>query len=235
MRNLVNDPTRLNAVLDLIFVDERMYCAYDSVKVEIGPPIGSSDHNSVFVPPVNYSRKQAVKRYSLYDLRESNILAFEKQFLSCDFERFYSDNDVDNKCSIFYEHMYKAMSVIPCTEVILTDNDTPWMSPLIKFLIDQRWKAFRARDWQQYNSLKMKVKQEITKAKMSFFKKRSTSVKGLWSYVNFERGCHRNDFTHTSTCSDSYRDAANSLNDYFCSIMNSTSVATVPEAVSDDG
>ena len=179
LRNIVTGPTRLNANLDLIFVDKSLSQFYVPSKVEIGPPIGSSDHNTVFAWSSNKSRKREFTRHTVYDLRESHLMAFEREFLSRDFSRFYSNCDIEEKCSIFYQYIYEALAVIPRSEVILTDSDAPWMSPLVKLLIEKRWNAFRSRNWGMFNVLKAKVRDEVTKAKKRFFEKKSKSVKGL--------------------------------------------------------
>ena len=228
LKNIVSGPTRLDATLDLIFVEKNIEDGYDKSKVEIGPPIGRSDHNTIFAPSHGFSKIRAVKKHILYDLRDSNIIAFEKKFLSSKLELFYADSDIDAKCSTFYECLKDAMSVIPQREVIITDSDAPWMSPLIKHLIDKRWEAFRAKRWNLYNSLKLKVKQEIQSAKKNLFKTKATSTKGLWSFINIERGTKGKEM-----CSFQPEDL-NPLNEKFCSFMNPPSALALFDEVEDD-
>ena len=102
------------------------------------------------------------------------------------------------------------MKLIPRYTVFLTNSDAPWMSPFVKHLINKRWEAFRTRNWNIYNVLKEKVRKEIFKAKHSYFKKKSSSVKGLWSFVRMERGGSRNDVG--SLLTDSASNGLNRLN-----------------------
>ena len=57
-----------------------------------------------------------------------------------------------------------------------------WITPLIKHLINERWKAYREYNWPQYNHLKMKIKNEIKKQnnhRQENFKVKNT-VFGIW-------------------------------------------------------
>lgn len=219
LSNIVTGSTRLDANLDLIFVDRRIRESYDPNDVVIGPPIGNSDHRSVLAKTRNAAGRREKKKHVLFDLRLSNVLAFEQRFLSHDFEAFYSCDDIEENCKMFYNFMNDAMSVIPQHVVFITNTDPPWMTPLIKHLIDARWKAYRSRRWALYTNLKLKVTQEIRRAKKSFFLKKSKSVKGLWSYVNMERGTRRTEVSSLIGPSESLNDALAALNEHFCRVM----------------
>jgi hypothetical protein len=158
----------------------------------------------------------------LFDLRESHVLAFEKRFLSNDLESFYSCENIDEKCNMFYDFMHDAMSVIPQTMILITNSDAPWMTPFIKFLIDNRWKAYRRRNWTLFNSFKLKAKQEIWRAKKSFFLKKAKTIKGLWSFVNLERGARKDCISSLVNEFNGMHDLTNAFNEHFCAVMNPT-------------
>ena len=107
---------------------------------------------------------------------------------------------------------------MPKKIVYLTESDKQWMTPTIKHLIDKRWEAYRLQNWSVYNSLKIKVRNLITKAKIALFKKKKDTVKGLWSYVNLERGTVNKDLNALFDGS-STSDVLNQLNDHFCKSM----------------
>lgn len=67
------------------------------------------------------------------------------------------------------------------------------MTPLTKFLINERWEAFRARDWARYNHLREKVKREISRAKSIWAEKVKSSSNGLWKLVKKVGEKGRND------------------------------------------
>lgn len=233
VRNIVNGPTRLDATLDLIFVDKCLQSHYNESMVCIGPPVGSSDHNVVFVKPKVLEDNQDVRKHVVFDLRESNVIEFERRFVSNNFDGFYSCSDVNEKCNMFYDFIYRALCEIPRNEVLLTNRDAPWMTPLVKLLIDRRWEAYRQRNWVSYNALKGKVKSEIFKAKAAFFKEKSKSVKGLWSYINYERGPSVKSVL-TSNLPSSSSDMTNELNDFFCSVMSASSSHLISSDFEDD-
>ena len=68
---------------------------------------------------------------------------------------------------------------IPKKKVIMTSDDKQWMSPLTKILINEKWMAFRSRNWAKYH-LKQKVKVEIAKAKAIWAKKMKKSTNSVW-------------------------------------------------------
>lgn len=233
--NIVHGATRQTANLDLIFVDRCLSNDYLTENVSIGAPIAGSDHATVLAKTKVPMKQRVVKKHVFYDLRLSNILAFERSFLGNDFSRLYAPNDIDTKCDIFYEFMYDALKSIPQKTVYLTNNDAPWISPLLKILINRRWEAYRARNWPLFNNLKAKVKQEIAKAKQSYFHaKCSDSANGLWSFVNIERGKSGRDPCDLLRHSSNPSEVLNSINEYFCSIANNSRFDFV-DRLPDDG
>lgn len=238
MSNIVSEPTRCNAVLDLIFIDSFLNMKYTSQNVEIGPPIGSSDHNSIFVIPSDTKFSRASRKHTFYDLRLSHVLAFENEFIHhSQLSSFFAENDVNVKCYLFNKIMHDSMYVIPKHVVYLSDSDAPWFTPFLKFLVNKRWEAFRSHNWEMYNFLKVKVKTEIFKAKTNFFRNKARSVKGMWSYVRMERGANANAY-YDRIINDSSiptKDVLNHLNNQFCSVMTPKTTTTDLFDVQDDG
>ena len=94
-------------------------------------------------------------------------------------------SDVDEQWNFFYESFTSAINeTIPSRVVTMTNNDKAWMTPLTKSLINDRWTAFRQKNWKRYNYLKLKVKEEILHAKRIWADKLiSASPSGLWKMV----------------------------------------------------
>ena len=61
-------------------------------------------------------------------------------------------------------------------------------TPLTKMLINERWDAYRRKDWERYNELRHKIKLEIRKSKTMQADKFKRNVHGMWRYVNFISG-----------------------------------------------
>ena len=68
--------------------------------------------------------------------------------------------------------------------VTMTNRDKSWVTPLVKHLINEKWSAFRCRNWVVYHHLKQKLRREIHKAKTSWVGKTKASSRNLWSFVN---------------------------------------------------
>ena len=80
----------------------------------------------------------------------------------------------------------------------------------------------------------MNVCQEIWRAKKNFFLKKSKSVKGMWSYVNMERGTKVRDCSAIASRHASLHEFLNSFNDHFCCAMNASCDASLPNVSPDD-
>ena len=50
---------------------------------------------------------------------------------------------------------------IPVSYVKFSASDKPWITPVVKDLINKRWSAFRRGDFAAYNHFKVKVQSEI--------------------------------------------------------------------------
>jgi hypothetical protein len=66
----------------------------------------------------------------------------------------------------------------------MKSNDPSWLSPVIKYLINQRWVAYRTKNFSRYNFLKCKIKESIRKAKLKWANKSANSSKSLWNTVH---------------------------------------------------
>ena len=85
------------------------------------------------------------------------------------------------------------LCVIPCEVVFLSPCDKPWMTSILKLLIEKRWRAFREKNWPVYRHYKEKVSVEIKKAKRIWSSNQSKSPRGLWNIVKVERGTRSKD------------------------------------------
>ena len=76
--------------------------------------------------------------------------------------------------------------MIPRTSIAISKKDKPWITPILKHLINLRWQAYRARNFVLYNHYKNKIKSEIIAAKQNRLNKlisTNKNPKGLWSSV----------------------------------------------------
>ena len=195
----VTEATRANAILDHILMDESL-CEFYPNSACVGPPLQKSDHNCILLRPLSQSSVNTDCRPTLvWDLRDSYISDFLHRLSVTNFDNVISgtgtptENSVDDLCNNFYRLFDSCLSVIPCEVVFLSSSDKPWMTPILKLLIDKRWKAFREKNWPAYAHYKEKVILEIRKAKRIWSEKQSKSPRGLWNIVKSERGSRLRD------------------------------------------
>lgn len=196
LRNKVNVATRENSILDKIFVDIELSELYDKFAM-VGSPVSTSDHNSIILrSPVNLNDITAIS-VPVFDFRESHLNEFLTCLSNVDFSIIEDVNSVNVMCDYLFESIYSCMSAIPYEMVTITSRDKPWITPLLKLLLNRRWDAFRRRDWTMYEHYKMKVKTGIIKAKNDWAMRHRHNVNGLWKVVKEVKGSSAsNPFLH---------------------------------------
>ena len=185
LQNCVLLPTRKRAVLDQIWVNSDLGNAYTEAR--IGPPLGTSDHNTIIMTGKESTLASSIV-VKVWDFRSSNLEQFCHRLSLSDFSGIFSTDNVNDMCDIFYEKLQFAAMTIPFSFVTLSSNDKPWITPLLKCLINRRWNTYRNRQWELFEHYKKKVKDEIRKAKLIWTQRHVNSSKNVWKVVNEARG-----------------------------------------------
>ena len=185
LTNIVTVPTRGANILDHILISEGLKPHYDSTTLRYESPIGKSDHLTLILSPKQQNQKYSyidMRECTVFDYRASNISTLLQTARNVNWEAMIDEkDDVNQQWNAFHYHMVSLIEAsIPRKIVIMTNNDKHWMTPVTKMLIDEKWEAFRAKDWQRYNHLRTKVKVEIKKAKSLWTTKLNRSPNGLW-------------------------------------------------------
>ena len=179
-------PTRGHSILDHFLVSSSLNEHYP--EADVGPPLSTSrrgSHGQVFLKPHD-SHGLSIKNryYSVLDLRKPNVDAFLEKLSTSSFHDIYKTNDINMKVSLFYDTLNRCLSCIPKTTVYMTPRDKPWMNPHLKNLVNLRWKAYRSRDFAEYNRLKCATHEAIKHAKKKWIERASDSANKLWKTVN---------------------------------------------------
>jgi hypothetical protein len=182
LTNKVVLPTRGGAFLDMLWMNEELSQHYPDCAT-IGPPLANSDHNCVVLKPAGKRRVDTRRIVAIRDYRESNIDRFVNSLSSLDFGCLAASADVEDMCKRFYELFNDALESIPTQYVAMSSLDKPWMTPILKLLIDRRWRAYKDRNWKLFAHYKAKVKEEICKAKRIWAAKCFESQKHVWNVV----------------------------------------------------
>ena len=175
----VHCPTRGSSILDKILIEQTICEAYD--EPTIVPNFGKADHSCVVIKPVVMSRKSCVQIKKVYDYRDSNISSFLRVLNSQPWQLFYRFNgDIDAKYDLFCEMIKPALDCIPSSYVEISPSDKPWITPVLKLLINRRYEAYRKGNFQKYNHLKIKVKRAIIAAKAAWAQRLKQKPHGIW-------------------------------------------------------
>ena len=211
LKQLVCEATRGKSILDKILINAELSDSFQ--RAIIGPNLGKSDHHTILINPVK-TKPKTIKFKKLYDFRESNLEVCKQTLATYPWQYFYrSTMTVDEKCNLFHDILDSALSSIPHEKVPVSQNDKPWITPLIKSLINRRYAAFRAQNFPLYEHFKKKVDHEIFKAKQNWIKNANQSSKNLWNMVNNIRNKKHDGYLSGLISSfDSLQNAANEIN-----------------------
>ena len=173
LKQLVDQPTRESAILDLILTN--VHKLFNCPKVLT--PLGSSDHNILhwlpFVDSISShdtqvkSVKSVVRRYP-----KSGIDAFGRWITTHDwFRELDPIPTVDSLVVSFTNRLTESIDrIFPQQTLTRHHNDKPRITPAIKQLVKNRQKAFHSQNTTLWRSLKYKVQQKINARKISYYK-----------------------------------------------------------------
>ena len=178
LKQVVNVPTRNNAILDLIMTncDNEWYNEPISL-----PKIGKSDHSCVLYVPKIYVKPKIQKEIILIrEFKKSMIIAFGAWLVNHDWSPLYEINDVDQKVAYFSTITWIMIDkFFPLKRIEISSTDKEWITPKIKKLINQRQKAYLTDNMDLYKHLAKKVRSEIRKAKLDYNEKKAHLFRAL--------------------------------------------------------
>ena len=174
LSQVVNKPTRENAILDLIITNVKHF--YDDPSVS--SPVGSSDHVTIYWSPKHgYRIESSVHKRSIRPLLKSRIHEFGRWITSHSWQEVLSATSTQDKADAFYSAINSAIEThFPTKVVKIHSNDKPWITPEIKTLIRKRQIDFAEKKTYLWRFLRNKVIYSIRKAKRSFFIKTALRI-----------------------------------------------------------
>lgn len=228
---LNNLPTRGLNTLDNVLVSDELVPFYSC---SVNAPLSSSDHSTIFCTARNdqlcqTSRQPKGRHVEIFDLRSSNVQSFLRTVAGVNWRELYDMSyDIDTKCALFYKVINLCIEQsIPKVSVEMSKNGKPWITPLVKTLIDKRWSAFRTKDFEMYNRLKFKVKVAIKKAKQRWSMNAKHSPKELWRVTKALTGRSAASNELLVNSFGTAEIAADAINSVFISIFREETFASV--------
>ena len=188
LKQVVNVPTRKNAILDLIMtnIDNQFY--KDPVTL---PGISTSDHKCVwYVPKFYIEQKITKKTIMIRQFKKYAMIAFGSWIVNFDWSILYESDNVNDKVTYFVTVTWLMIEkFFPLKKLMISNTDKEWITPNIKTLIKQRQKAHFAKNSELFNYLAAKVRSEIRKAKLHYNEKNAhlfhmSNPREWYRYIN---------------------------------------------------
>ncbi|MEL7307751.1 MAG: endonuclease/exonuclease/phosphatase family protein [Pseudomonadota bacterium] len=210
--NLNEKPTYGNAELDYILLSEDLAANYTVCTAE---PIDNSStpHVSLLATQASSQGKCLRIQRKVFDLRDSNVSNFLQLLGTCDWKFLEeASSSLNTKCNQFHQVLEEVVNAtIPAKIVTFTEGTKPWVTPLLKSIINDQWNAYRERNFSLYNHLKTKIKREIKKSKIIWIKKMKKT--NIWKAINSvcpKKTCNSIQCIYSKY--NSITDAANDIN-----------------------
>ena len=159
----------------------------------------------------------------MVDYRSSNIEAYARHLMQQPWNEWYESSlNVQEKTNIFYQWVNEASATLPVVYVEILSTDKPWLTPLVKHLINCKFEAYRSKNFALFKHFKSKVKMEVLQAKKRWADKMKSNSHGLWKMMkeldgSRERKSALDSFLQTFPSTSS---ATEAINNSFCHVFS---------------
>lgn len=231
MTQLVNQPTRDNAILDKILTSiPEHFC-----EPIVSAPISSGDHRVVIVHPHELIQSDRSPDVKFRPFRDSSVRSFGQWITVHQWEELCNLDDPDNEVNVLLDTlMSKYRQCFPEITVKRKSRDKPWLNNIIRQSIIKRDAAYKQGSMDTYRKLRNKVQRNIKYAKSSYYKNKIECLKhsepGKWhrqirSLVGFTKQPLK------FSSEKSPQQVADDLNSYFtgiCTQLPLLNLSTLP-------
>ena len=139
IKQIVDEPTRDDAILDIIITN--IGNLYSSPTVCV--PVGHSDHNTIYWSPCGLKTVGSANKRTVRPLLKPRMHEFGRWITKHSWDEVLKATSTQNKSDTFYNTINNAMAIhFPTKVVKLHTNDKPWMTSEIKDLIRRRQVTF---------------------------------------------------------------------------------------------
>lgn len=166
----VTCPTRRNKTLDLCYGTVK-----DTFKSLPLPPLGSADHNCVFLLPTYRTvlRREKVQTKDVKVWTEDSVLCLQECYNCTDWNMFREscDDDLDELTDVTCSYVsFCRDMIIPSKTVKIYPNNKPWVTKSVKSSIEYKRRVFKLDEFTDLHkqAATRGLKVEILKAKKNY-------------------------------------------------------------------
>ncbi len=164
----VSCPTRRDKTLDICYGSLK-----DAYKSILLPPLGSADHNCVYLMPTYQTvlKREKVQTKEMKDWTEESVSCLQECYDCTDWDMFKEScgDDLDELTDVIcsYAAFCRDM-IIPCKQVRIYPNNKPWVNKSVKACIQKKRHAFKQGIASDLHVATKELKIEIRKAKQTY-------------------------------------------------------------------
>ena len=176
LKQIVQKPTRGNAILDKLFTNMTEFYS-DAV---VSAPVGRSDHDVVITYPgqgQSYHKGQ-IKSFTTRVNGQNERAMFAHQLQQIKWESLYHTDPVADKEAFFTSAIQNLYEVhFPVKEIKLHEKDKPWITEQYKNLIFRRQRAKEQGDMITYRSLRNQINRMTPTLRAKFYNNKIKHLK----------------------------------------------------------
>lgn len=233
LHQLVKTPTRITPTSSTC-VDHIVVQNPQLIKaVDVAPPF-CSDHSVPFVIlHSQQSTRQLLKR-QIFNYNKLDKEKFCNLLYAVDWENIFIENSIDESAQIFTDTlMSAAKKCMPVKNVVIRENDAPWMTAEIRFLILQRNRMYKRalhsrlpNDMANFRIFRNKIISKIRNRKLEYLNSLNDKIsdplnfgnKDWWKLVNIF--LHKKGINHDEIPPLQYKDHIYYSNEEKAQVLN---------------
>ncbi|XP_028416451.1 uncharacterized protein LOC114540530 [Dendronephthya gigantea] len=230
LKQLVKDPTRRNATLDLVFTN--IHQSYE--KPTVLAPLGNSDHCMIELKSKDYTPKgNQTRKVTCRPIQESSVHLFHELITRQSWSSVYDSCSVNSKVEAFLNITNDLITkCFPIKTFKRHENDKPFISGRIKSMIIKRDKLYQQGRMVESREMRNKIISEIRKEKSKLYNERIKPLrvhepKAWWKNVKKIVRKKKQEFSLTdpeSAAPLNSRGTAEHINNFFTNLTTGFSV-----------
>lgn len=177
---LADFPTKGNAVLDNCFTNKPELFQTPFPR----QALIKTDHVGVILP-LGKKLRPVRRKHAFRDFREHRKIKFESMIQTCDWLLVLNAQDVDSAINTLNESLLSLMNkCFPIRSVTLSSRDSPWMTPLVKYLLKKKLRANASGNVARAKELSKRVSELIAENRVNWGRAETIGSMQWWRRVH---------------------------------------------------
>ena len=197
----------------------------DAYKSHAFPPIGRSDHDTVYLVPAYRPKiqRERVEKKSVKMWSKESVEELQGCFECTDWDVFFNScDDVNDATDVISSYVsFCRDMIIPSKTIKIFPNNKPWISKSLKSTLNEKKIAFQTGDRQNRKQIQAKLRKELKEAKRKYKEKveegfQKGNMAEAWKGLKTLSGQEQTKRKTSGASLKEQSDFSNKLNEFYC-------------------